>query len=127
MERCGYGYAESLPDRAVQGGQPPPGDQSDRDGAGPGRGHRDGWLRPEPQWPRVVRSHPSRQAIAPVYVLVHRCWQWYPRLTGHGAGQQGLACPWWADQQHALGNMRSDLEETLGIAQEVDNFTQFHF
>src|SRR5579884_3805150 len=53
--------------------------------------------------------------------------EWHPCLTGHGAGQQGLARPRWADQQHAFGNMRADLEETLGVAQEVDNFTQFHF
>src|SRR6266496_2479611 len=41
-----------------------------------------------------------------------------------GTSEQGFASPWWADQQHAFGNMGSNGEVALRFAQEVDFLAQ---
>src|SRR5437879_3695118 len=48
-----------------------------------------------------------------------------PCFSGHRAGQQGLAGTRWANQQDALGDMRTGFEEALRIPQEVDDLAQF--
>ena len=45
-------------------------------------------------------------------------------LAGYRTGQQRLAGAGRANQQNALGNARAHVQETLGILQELDDFTQ---
>ena len=46
-------------------------------------------------------------------------------LTGDGLGKQGLAGSGRADQQNALGDARTQLDEFLRLLQELDHFLQF--
>ena len=48
-------------------------------------------------------------------------------LARDGAGQQGLAGPRGAHQQHALGDLAAQLQELGGILQELDDLLQFIF
>ena len=48
-----------------------------------------------------------------------------PCLTGHGAGQQGLAGAGWADQQDAARDMRAEAAELVRAFQEIDDLMQF--
>src|SRR4051812_2159884 len=48
----------------------------------------------------------------------------YPRLTGHGAGEQGLAGARRAKEQDALRDPRTQRGKLLGILQELDDLLQ---
>ena len=48
--------------------------------------------------------------------------EWHIRLTGNGAGEQGLAGAGRADHQHTLGDGAAELLELAGIAEEIDDF-----
>ena len=49
----------------------------------------------------------------------------HPCLTGHRAGQQGLACARRAKEQHALGNPCSQIGKLLLVLEELHHFLQF--
>ena len=48
-------------------------------------------------------------------------------LTGHGTGQQSLAGTRRAHQQHTLGNAGAQINEPLGVFQELDDLLQLGF
>src|SRR5271169_1331961 len=48
----------------------------------------------------------------------------YSGLAGDGTGEQCLAGPRWADEQHALGRPAAEAPVSLGVLQEVDNLDQ---
>ena len=48
----------------------------------------------------------------------------HPGLAGNGTGEQGLACPRRADQQHALGRTPAEPPVADGVFQEVDDLDQ---
>src|SRR5207247_10496859 len=45
-------------------------------------------------------------------------------LAGDGAGEERLACPRRAHEEHALGDAAPQLLELLGLAQELDDLLQ---
>ena len=45
-------------------------------------------------------------------------------LAGHRPRQQGLACAWRADQQHALGHVRAEPAVGLGVFQKINRLAQ---
>ena len=49
----------------------------------------------------------------------------HPGLAGHRAGEQGLAGPRWADQQHALGRPAAEPPVFDRVLQKVDDLDQF--
>jgi hypothetical protein len=49
----------------------------------------------------------------------------HPGLAGDGPGDQGLARPRWADQQHALGHLAADLQIALRPGEIIDDLLQF--
>ena len=48
--------------------------------------------------------------------------EWHPRFTGHRFGKQGLTCPWRADEEHALRDLRTDRRIATRIFQEIHHF-----
>ena len=48
-------------------------------------------------------------------------------LAGHGPGQQGLACPRRADEQHALGDAAAEPLELARLLEELDDLAELGF
>src|SRR4029079_5875338 len=48
----------------------------------------------------------------------------HPRLAGHGAREEGLACPGRTDEEHAAGNAGAEGGEFLRILEELDDLDQ---